>query len=230
MSAEERYARQIPLLGADSPSLLKEKAVLLCGLGGVGGYVLESLVRAGVGKIIAVDKDVFEKSNLNRQLLATEENIGLYKAEEAVKRAKAINPQVDISAEIVFLSAESVKALLGKYRVDYIADAVDNITAKLCLAEEAEKRGIPAVSCMGTGNKLDSGAFRCADIYETSVCPLARVMRKLLKERGLKALKVIYSTEKPRVRQETVCSVPFVPAAAGLLMAEVIIKDLLGIR
>lgn len=222
-----RYLRQLPLLGADSPAVLKAKAVLICGLGGVGGYVLEALVRAGVGTIIAADCDRFEESNLNRQLLCTSLNIGEYKADAAVKRAKEIDPDVNISAEILFLDEDSISSLLDRCGPDYIADATDDVNAKLCLAAEAQKRDISIISCMGTGNKLKSSAFECADIYATSVCPLAKVMRNKLRERGVRRLKVVYSRENPVTKGREVASVPFVPAAAGLLMAEQIIKDLL---
>lgn len=227
MGLENRYERQLPLLGESSPSILKQKSVLLCGLGGVGGYVLEALVRAGVGNIIALDNDVFDATNLNRQLLCTAENIGTYKADAAYKRTKTINEDVNISAEILFLTPDNIPALLDKYKPDYIADAIDNIPAKLTLAVEAQKRDIPMISCMGTGNKLKSNAFECTDIYKTSVCPLAKAMRRLLKERGVKKLKVVYSKEEPKYKGTVVSSVSFVPAAAGLLMAEEIIKDLL---
>lgn len=227
MSLENRYERQIPLLGEGCVSKLNGKTVLLCGLGGVGGYVLEALVRVGVGSIVVVDNDVFDVSNLNRQLLCTYDNVGEHKALVAKKRAEAINPAANISAEILFLSPENIPTILDKYKPDYIADAIDNITAKLCLAVEAQARGIGIISCMGTGNKLKSNAFECTDIYKTSVCPLAKVMRRLLKERGVKKLKVVYSKEEPKYKGTVVSSVSFVPAAAGLLMAEEIIKDLL---
>ena len=223
----ERYKRQLPLLGAESAEILSKKSVMICGLGGVGGYVLEALVRVGIGRIIAIDGDVFEASNLNRQLLCTAANIGESKAKAALERAKAINPDIDISAEILYLDSKNIPKLIQKYKPDYIADATDDVNAKLCLAEEAQKRGIPSISCMGTGNMLKSNVFECADIYSTSVCPLAKTMRRLLKERGVEKLKAVYSKETPSVRGSEISSVSFVPAAAGLLMAEEIIKDLL---
>lgn len=225
---QDRYIRQRPLLGDTSPELLGEKSVLLCGVGGVGGYVLEALVRAGIGHITVVDSDRFEMSNLNRQLLATTDVIGKEKALIARERAKAINPNIDIFAEILFLTPDNIPDLLNRHSFDYIVDAIDNITAKLTLAVQAEQRNIPIVSSMGTGNKLNSNAFECTDIYKTSVCPLAKAMRRLLKERGVKHLKVVYSKEEPRCNGSTVSSVSFVPAAAGLLLAETVIKDLLN--
>lgn len=223
-----RYKRQLPLLGESSTGILKAKSVLICGLGGVGGYVLEALVRSGVGTLVAADCDSFEESNLNRQLLCTANNIGTPKAEAAAKRAREIDPDINISAEILLLDEATVPALLERCAPDYIADATDDVCAKLCLASEAQKRGIPLISCMGTGNKLQSNAFLCADISETSVCPLAKAMRKRLRESGVEHLKVVYSREKPLVKGPDIGSVSFVPAAAGMLMAEEIIKDLLS--
>lgn len=229
MTHNDRYARQLPLLGEDSPALLSKKTVMICGLGGVGGYVLEALVRAGCGSLVLLDSDVFDTTNLNRQLLCTADVIGKNKVDVAKERVKAINPDAVVYGEKVFLTEENIPALLDKYDPDYIADAIDNISAKLCLAVEAQNRGISMISCMGTGNKLNSNMFECVDISKTSVCPLAKVMRRLLKERGVKKLKVIYSKEQPKKEGRTVCSVSFVPPTAGLLMAENIVKDLLGI-
>lgn len=226
-SHTKRYQRQLPLLGDNSPALLATKTVMLCGLGGVGGYVLEALVRAGCGHLILIDCDVFDETNLNRQLLATELNIGRSKVDVAADRVATINSETIVNTENVFLTENNIPTLLDIYKPDYIADAIDNITAKLCLAQEAEKRGIGIISCMGTGNKLRSNIFECVDISKTSVCPLAKAMRRLLKERGVKKLKVVYSKEQPLKNGTTVGSVSFVPAAAGLLMAQEVIKDLL---
>lgn len=230
MTDANRYSRQLPLLGENSPTLLASKTLLICGLGGVGGYVLEALTRAGCANFILVDADVFDETNLNRQLLCTADCIGRAKADVAKERVLAINPSATVITEKLFLTEENIPELLDKYKPDYIADAIDNISAKLCLAVEAQKRGCGIISCMGTGNKLMSNAFECVDISKTSVCPLAKVMRRLLKERGVKKLKVIYSKEIPLTSGRTVCSVSFVPPTAGFLMAENIIKDLLGIN
>ena len=224
-----RYARQLPLLGDDSPSILDSKTVMLCGLGGVGGYVLEALVRAGCGRFILVDSDCFEETNLNRQLLCTIDSVGKAKVEVAKERVLSINPEATVITKKLFLTEDNIPALLDEYKPDYIADAIDNITAKLCLAVEAQNRSLGIISCMGTGNKITSNGFECVDISKTSVCPLAKVMRRLLKERGVKKLKVIYSKELPKTSGRTVCSVSFVPPTAGFLMAENIIKDLLNI-
>lgn len=226
---ENRYERQLPLLGNDSPALLGSKTVMLCGLGGVGGYVLEALVRAGCGNFVLVDADVFEETNLNRQLLCTVTDIGKDKVEVGKERVLAIDPKAKVFTEKLFLGKENIPDLIDKYKPDYIADAIDNISAKISLAAEAEKRGIGIISCMGTGNKLQSNVFECTDIAKTSVCPLAKVMRRLLKENGVKKLKVVYSKELTKTSGRTVCSVSFVPPTAGFLMAEHIIKDLLGL-
>jgi len=226
---DSRYERQLPLLGDDSPAVLGKKTVMLCGLGGVGGYVLEALARAGCGNFVLVDADVFEDTNLNRQVLCTVATLGKEKVEVGKERVLSINPEAVAFAEKLFLTKDNIPDLLDKYKPDYIADAIDNISAKITLAAEAEKRGIGIISCMGTGNKLQSNVFECADISKTSVCPLAKAMRRLLKENGVKKLKVVYSKELPKTTGRTVCSVSFVPPTAGFLMAEHIIKDLLGI-
>lgn len=227
---DNRYERQLPLLGESSAYVLSTKTVMLCGLGGVGGYVLEALVRAGCGNFVLIDSDVFDTTNLNRQVLCTVKEIGRPKVLVALERVKSINPDIVVYTEQTFLTEENIPSLIEKYKPDYIADAIDNISAKLTLAVEAQKNGIGIISCMGTGNKLTSNAFECVDISKTSVCPLARVMRRLLKERGVKKLKVIYSKEEPKTTGRTVCSVSFVPPTAGFLMAENIIKDLLDIK
>lgn len=222
-----RYERQFPILGDDCIEKLKSKTVLLCGLGGVGGYAAEALIRAGVGKLVLVDCDVFDESNLNRQLLCTAKDIGRLKTEVAAERAAAVNPTITVITENIRLNDENITPLLDKYQADYIADAIDCVTAKLRLAVESQERGIGMISSMGTGNKLDASAFKVSDIYKTSVCPLAKAMRKLLKERGVRSLKVVYSEEVPLCSGKTVASVSFVPPVAGMIMAGEIIKDLL---
>lgn len=225
----DRYSRQLPLLGEDSPSLLASKLVMICGLGGVGSYILEGLVRSGIGNVILIDSDVFDETNINRQLLCTTENIGCVKTDEAKKRALLINPNICCITEAVFLNKDNVPHLLEKYKPDYIADAIDNISAKVALAKHGERLSIPVISSMGTGNKLEPTMLECTDIYNTSVCPLAKVMRKLLKDEGVGGLKVVYSKEVPKVKDKTISSVSFVPSVAGMIMAGEIIKDLCGI-
>jgi len=222
-----QFDRQNLVLGGDSAARLAEKTVLICGLGGVGGHLLEALARTGIGHIAAADEDVFEPSNLNRQLLCTYETIGKHKTEAAAQRVCLINPTARFSGETLRLDAESIPLLLDKYRPDYVADAVDDTAAKVCLAVEAGRRGMEIISCMGAGNRVDPMGFLCADIYQTSVCPLAKTMRGLLKKHGVKRLKTVYSREAPSVHGGAVGSVSYVPAAAGLLMAAEIVKGLL---
>lgn len=227
-----RFTRQLPLLGEDSGKILGEKTVLLCGLGGVGGHVLEALARAGVGRFILVDCDVFEVSNLNRQLLCTADALGTDKVLAGEKRVRAINPSAEVKALKIFLDGEKIPALLSENRINCIVDAIDNVSAKVALAKHAEDLGIPIIASMGTGNKLDPSGFICADIYETSVCPLAKAMRKLLKEAGVKGLKVVYSKEPPVQAKDgdgnfLLGSVSFVPGAAGLVIAKEAISELL---
>lgn len=229
---KERFSRQAPLLGENSGELLSEKTVLLCGLGGVGGHVLEALARAGVGRFILVDCDVFEVSNLNRQLLCTVDSIGTDKVTVGEKRIKAINPETEVKALKIFLNNETIPSLLEENGINCIVDAIDNVSAKVYLAKHAEKLGIPIIASMGTGNKLDPSGFVCADIFQTSVCPLAKAMRKLLKEEGVKALKVVYSKEAPIQAKDKdgnflLGSVSFVPSAAGLVIAKEVISELL---
>ena len=207
--------------------------IAIFGLGGVGGYALEALVRAGVGKLTLVDNDTIAISNLNRQILATTTTLGRTKTSVAVKRAKSINPQIEIEEKCVFFSPENSDEFdFSKY--DFVIDAIDTVTSKIELAVKCKEHSVPLISCMGTGNKLDATAFEVTDITNTSVCPLARVMRRELKKRGIEHLKVLYSKEKPiSIKPETEerkvppASVSFVPSVAGLIIAGEVIKDLI---
>lgn len=214
--------------------LLKNAKVLVCGVGGVGGYVVEALARAGVGAIDVLDNDVFSASNLNRQILATTDTIGKRKTEVALKRIESINPDCKTRAYDMFYLEENADEIdLGQY--DYIADAIDTISAKLTLIQRAKKANVDIVSCMGTGNKLGT-RFEVSDVYKTSVCPLAKVMRKELKARGINKLKVVYSKEEPIVPKDTPTekgrhipgSISFAPAIAAMTMASEIIKDIIS--
>ena len=226
----ESLSRTRLLLGDKALEKLSRSRVALFGLGGVGGYALEALVRSGVGHLDLVDHDVFSESNLNRQLLATRETIGRSKAEVARERALSVNPDCDIRLYPLFFLPDT-KDQFDFTGVDYVIDAIDTVTGKLCLIQAAQAAGVPVISCLGTGNKTDPTKLTVADIYETSVCPLARIMRKECKKRGIASLKVVYSTEEPIIpprepRQENAPrtrdipgSTAFVPAAAGLLLA-----------
>ncbi len=232
-----RFSREELLLGEENLRKLKNAHVAVFGAGGVGGYVIEALVRSGVGAITVVDGDRFSLTNFNRQILALESTLGKNKAETAVKRALDINPECRAEARPIFYTKETAGEFdLSQY--DYIVDAIDMVTSKLLLIENAQAAGTPILSCMGTGNKLDPMAFRAADISETSVCPLCRVMRKELKRRGIQHVKVVFSPEPPLTPLEAgeergsvsgrpaPGSVACVPAAAGLLLASEVIKGL----
>ncbi len=201
---------------------------MICGLGGVGGYVAEALIRIGIGKIIFIDSDKTDSSNLNRQILATIDTVGISKATTAQRRAFSINPEGKYIPIEIFLTPENIPSLLDEYTPDCVADAIDNVTAKISLAVECQKRNIPLISSMGTGNKTDPSRFKADDIYKTSVCPLARAMRKLLKENGVKKLRVVYSDEQPSKCDGGVGTLSFVPAAAGLIIASEVTKNLLN--
>ncbi len=230
---EERYIRTAAVLGADSIQKLKEARVAVFGVGGVGGYVAEALARAGVGYITLFDRDTVSESNINRQIVALNSTIGRDKVEVMGERILDINPSIKVTVHKTFYLPENADDFpLDSY--DYIADAIDTVTAKIELIVRAEKSGTPIISAMGAGNKLNPTAFEVADIYKTSVCPLAKVMRRELKLRGVKKCKVVYSKEeavKPLVSTDNggkpgVGSLPFVPSVMGLIMAGEIIKDL----
>lgn len=230
---QEIFRRTAIVLGEEALNKLSSRRVAVFGLGGVGGYAAEALVRGGVGELEFTDGDVFSESNLNRQILALRSTLGKSKAEAAAERAKDINPSVKATARTVFFGAQTEESFdFSSY--DYVVDAIDCVTDKLLLIERCARSGTPVISCMGAGNKLDPMAFVVADIYETSVCPLARVMRRELKKRGINGLKVVYSREEPVKREKgsdgkrpVTGSVSFVPAAAGLLIASEVIKDLI---
>lgn len=221
----ERFCRTEGLVG--DISRLAGSKVIVFGVGGVGGHACEALVRAGVGSVTFCDGDSVAESNINRQAVAFYSTIGKNKAEIMKKIAEDINPDGKFFAESRFLTPENIDEFdLKSY--DYIADCIDNVTAKIALAEYAEKNGVRLISCMGAGNKLDPSAFKVADVYDTKVCPLCRVMRGELKKRGIKKLKVVYSEEQPVKKSRVPCSISFVPSSAGLLIASTIIKELLS--
>jgi len=235
-----QFSRTELLLGREGMERLTQAHVAVFGLGGVGGYVAEALVRGGIGTLDLIDSDRVSPTNLNRQILATHGTLGRFKADVARERALAINPEAVVNARRVFYGPDTAGDFdFSQY--DYVVDAIDTVTGKLNLIQRSQAAGARIISCMGTGNKLDPTAFRVADIYETSVCPLARVMRKELKRRGVRHLKVVYSQEPPmepsgalyqealagEVRRQVPGSVSFVPAAAGLILAGEVIKDLL---
>ena len=229
---ESAFCRTKYLIGEDCLEKLKNAKVAVFGVGGVGSYVVEALARAGVGNLVLIDKDQVSISNINRQLVATHETIGKLKVDVAKERILSINPEAKVETFAEFFMPGNTSILDNS--ITYIVDAIDTVTAKIELVMQAEKLGIPIISSMGTGNKLDPCLFEVTDIYKTQVCPLAKVMRKELKQRGIKHLKVLYSKEEPRksgVIGENGKAVPgsisFVPSVAGLIIAGEVIKDLL---
>ena len=235
----EQFSRTAILLGEEAVSKLRKARVAVFGVGGVGGYTVEALARSGVGSLDLIDSDTISVSNLNRQILATHSTVGMLKVEAARTRVLDINPGCQVRTWPVFYTPETADAFdFSQY--DYIVDAIDTVTGKLALVERAKAADIPIICCMGTGNKLDASAFRVADISKTSMCPLARVMRKELSKRGIRHLKVVYSQEEALTptgweaeaaalgKRQIPGSVAFVPGAAGLLLAGEVIQDITG--
>lgn len=243
---QEQFIRTAMVLGEEGVKRLMDVRVAVFGIGGVGGHVVEALARSGVGALDLIDNDTVSISNLNRQIIATHDTIGRQKTEVMKERIAAINPDCAVRTyECFYLPEKRGEFPFEEY--DYIVDAIDTVTAKIDLAVVAQEKGIPMISSMGTGNKLDPARLEVANIYDTSVCPLARVMRRELKVRGVTALKVVYSREQARtpfpvtgedgsksVREGTGHPVPgstaFVPAAAGLIIAGAVIRRLSGVE
>ena len=249
-----QFSRTELLLGKEAMIKLSGSRVAVFGIGGVGGYVCEALARSGVGAFELIDDDKVCLTNLNRQLIATHRTVGQYKVDVMKERILEITPEADVKVHKCFFLPENADEFpFGEY--DYIVDAVDTVTAKIALVMKAREAGTPIISSMGAGNKLDGSRFRVADIYETKVCPLAKVMRRELKKRGVERLKVVYSEEKPikpledmsiSCRTNCICppgaahkcterrdipgSVAFVPSVAGLIIAGEVVKDLCNIR
>lgn len=225
------FDRTALLLGTEALERLKKARVAVFGIGGVGGYVCEALVRSGVGAFDLIDSDRVDITNLNRQIIATHKTIGQYKTDVMRERILDINPDADVRIHRCFFLPESAGDFsFAEY--DYVVDAIDTVTAKIELILRAQEMGVPVISCMGAGNKLDAVGFQVADIYDTKVCPLARVMRRELKRRGVKSLKVVYSQETPVQRKDGADgrlpgSVSFVPPVAGLMAAGEVIRDLI---
>lgn len=246
---DSRWVRSSLLLGEEAINQLEKKHITIFGVGGVGGYAVEALARTGIGEFTLIDNDVVDISNLNRQIIATTNHIGESKTKVCMERIQSINPQAVVHPiEAFFLPENSDEIDFSQF--DYVIDAVDTITAKIEIIRKAKEGGIPVISSMGAGNKLDPTAFEVADISKTSVCPLAKVMRRELKQRGITGVKVVYSKEIARKplniketsgeiqtealqkagRKQTPGSLSFVPSVAGLILAGEVIKDLTGIR
>ncbi|MBR4991297.1 MAG: tRNA threonylcarbamoyladenosine dehydratase [Oscillospiraceae bacterium] len=233
----EQFLRTAMLLGEDAVTRLQNARVAVFGIGGVGGYTVEALARSGIGQLDLIDSDTVSVSNINRQILATHSTVGMPKVEAAKARVLDINPECCVRTHQVFYTPETAH-LFDFSEYDYIVDAIDTVTGKLALVQRAVEANTPIICCMGTGNKLDASAFQVADISRTSMCPLARIMRKELGKRGIKHLKVVYSQEEalsPTGWEEEAAalgkrqipgSVAFVPGAAGLILAGEVIRDL----
>lgn len=249
---ENQFSRTQLLLGREAMERLAGARVAVFGIGGVGGYVCEALVRSGVGAFDLIDNDRVSLTNLNRQIIATRKTLGRYKTEVMKERMLDINPDADIYIHSCFFLPENAQEFHFEV-YDYVVDAVDTVTAKIEIILQAQKAGVPVISSMGAGNKLEAGGFQAADIYETKMCPLAKVMRRELKKRGVKKLKVVYSEEEPRkpvyketgdeaaedrklqegcphtTRKDIPGSAAFVPSAAGLVIAGEVVKALAGV-
>ncbi len=227
------FSRTEMLIGADALEKLKNARVAVFGIGGVGGYVVEALARAGVGRIDLIDNDVISESNINRQIIALHSTVGKKKTAVMAQRLQDINPEIRVTTYDLFFLPET-EFDFSPY--DYVVDAIDTVSGKLSIIERCAKEKIPVVSSMGTGNKLLTAPFEVADISKTTVCPLARVMRRELKKRGIERLKVVYSREEPKEKETgektgektPPASISFVPPTAGLLIASEVIKDLIG--
>ena len=228
---KEEFEREAMLLGEEAIKKLEGSYVALFGLGGVGSYAAEALARSGVGRILLIDNDVVSKSNINRQLCALQSTVGRYKVDVVAKRLLDINPDIILEKRYDFVLPENISSFDFE-GFDYVIDAIDTVSAKLAIAQSATEHGTPMISCMGTGNKLDPTALTVTDIAKTSVCPLARVMRRELKKRGIAHLPVVFSTEEPKqqinVEEKKVppASVAFVPSVAGLIAASEAIKSI----
>lgn len=222
---KEQFERTSLLVGEEAISKLNNSKVLIFGVGGVGGYVAEALARTGVGSITIVDKDTVSESNINRQIIALHSTVGKDKVDVLKERMLDINPDIQVDARKCFFLPDNAHEFdFAQY--DYIVDAVDTVTAKLQIIVQAKEAGVPVISAMGAGNKVHPEMFEIADIYKTEMCPLAKVMRRELKNRGIKKLKVVYSKEKPVYKGDVPGSIAFSPSVAGLLMASEVVRDL----
>ena len=238
-----RFSRTELIFGKDALQRLAEARVAVFGVGGVGGHAVEALARSGIGALDIFDSDKVSLTNINRQIIALESTVGQYKVDAVAARIRDINPDCIVNAHRVFYGPDTAP-MFDFSLYDYVVDAVDTVSAKLCIIENAYAKSVPVISSMGAGNKVDPTAFEVADIYETSVCPLARVMRYELKKRGIKRLKVVYSKEPPvspdpqalseclgeGTKKQPPGSNAFVPSVAGLIIASEVVKELTGYK
>ncbi|MDD6769770.1 MAG: tRNA threonylcarbamoyladenosine dehydratase [Inconstantimicrobium porci] len=238
--AQHSLSRTELVIGKDGLDKLRNSKVVVFGVGGVGGFVIEALTRAGVGTLIIVDNDTVSLTNLNRQIIATYDTIDKYKVDIMEERIHSISKECNVITHKTFVLEDNIADIIPN-DCDYVVDAIDTVTAKIALAVYCEKNNIPLISSMGTGNKFDPTAFKIADVYDTKVCPLAKVMRYELKKRGVKKLKVVYSEEKPvkptgeglsepTSKRQVPGSISFVPPVAGMIAASAVVRDIVGIK
>ncbi len=224
---EQWLTRTVSLIGGDAVSRLADASVLLCGLGGVGGYVLEALARAGVGHLWLLDCDTVSTDNCNRQILALRSTVGRRKTEVARERVSDINPDAEVHLLDLFLQEQNASGLIEEIHPGFVVDAIDTVSAKIGLIEACVRQNVPVISCMGTGNKLDASRFVIGDLAKSTVCPLARAMRRELGKRGIRHVSALWSTEQPAsVGSRVPSSISYVPAVAGLLIAGHVINRL----
>ncbi|MDD3303422.1 MAG: tRNA threonylcarbamoyladenosine dehydratase [Clostridia bacterium] len=226
------FQRTEIVLGKEAMDSIIDKHVVICGVGGVGSFVVEALARIGVGKITIIDKDVVDITNINRQIIALTNTVGKNKVEVAKERIHNINPDITVNAIMANITKVNIDEFINiNENIDYVVDCVDNVDAKIAIILQCHQENIPCISCMGMGNKLNPLAIRVNDIYKTTTCPLARVVRKQLKALGIYRQKVVFSLEEPiknHTKDNTLGSVSFVPSTAGLIMASEVVRDLLG--
>lgn len=232
---KKQFSRTAMVIGEEALEKLSSSRIAIFGIGGVGGYTLEALARSGVGAFDLIDNDTVNITNINRQIIALHNTVGQYKVDVAKERILSINPAAKVNVHKIFYLPENVSAIdFAKY--SYVVDCVDTVTAKLEIIERAKNANVPVISCMGTGNKLDPTLFEVSDVYKTSVCPLAKVMRRELRKRNINSLKVVYSKEEPikpsqqedLMKRSVPGSISFVPSVAGLIIAGEVIKDLIA--
>ena len=224
---DEIYQKTKIVLGEANMQKLKESKICICGVGGVGSYVLEALARVGIGSITIIDNDYVDITNVNRQLIATVDNVGNSKVEEAKKRIKAINPEIQVTAIKAFIDSDNIEEYILK-DYDYVIDAIDSVESKIALIKTCKKYNVKIISSMGMANRLDPLQIKVADISKTEVCPLAKIVRKRLREEGIKKVKVVFSTEcAVKTESKILGSVSYVPAAAGLVIASNVVKDII---
>jgi len=227
-----QFQRTEILIGTENLNKLKNQTIAIFGIGGVGSYIAEALARVGIGNLILIDNDLIDITNLNRQIHATHETIGKPKVEEMKKRIQAINPEAKVQAIQEFVTEKNIQEILNE-KVDYIIDAIDTVKSKLEIINFAKQKNIPIISSMGTANKLDPTKLEVTDIYKTTNCPLAKIMRKELRKREISNLKIVYSTEQPKPSHQnqdgtqTLGSISFVPSTAGLIIAAEVVREII---